>query len=163
MISKTQTGATFGAIMGALLVAATWASITFGEPASNVIDLVSFLVVPVGLFLAQFYYRSKATGAVGYGDAYGTGFLTVLFAALVAALGTFVLVSLDPTLTEAAQSQADAEMRRQNMPQDQREIAEGFMRAMFSPIGLAAANFFSTLIWGSIVALITSIFTRKSA
>ncbi len=60
-----------------------------------------------------------------------------------------------------AQAAAEQALRMQGLPDDQIEAALGIQEAMSGPIVAPLLGSISTMVVGTIIALISSIFTRK--
>ncbi|ACB74939.1 hypothetical protein Oter_1655 [Opitutus terrae PB90-1] len=105
-----------------------------------------------------------ATEAFGYGRALGAGVMIVLFATLFGTVLQYVYANMiNPNLQEVAVQAQIAKWEAAGMSSSQMEAAEGMMRKMSHPALQAVFQIIGGMLFGTILALITSAFVKRPA
>ena len=103
------------------------------------------------------------TEPFGYGRAFGAGFMIALFAALFGAVGHWIYMSLiNPGFTDVLLQAQVASWEEMGMNSAQIENAEAFTRKFMHPAVQAGMAFVFGTIFGTVVALVTSAFLKRS-
>lgn len=100
----------------------------------------------------------------GYGRALGAGVMVVLFGAIFGVIFNLVYMQLiNPGMSDLIVQAQSAKFEAKGMSGAQLEQAEKFTRMMTGPIISSCFNFFIGMIFGTIIALITSAFLKRPA
>ncbi len=125
---------------------------------------LSYVILLLGILLAQMHYRDKhLDGDITFGQSFSVGFLTGLFASIIAAIFSFFFISylgedyvetlLEKTMVELeANPDLTDEQIEQSMSMVQKFMTPGIMTIF----GLLSSTFVSL-----ILALIAGAFTKK--
>ncbi len=125
---------------------------------------LSYVILLLGILLAQMHYRDKhLDGYITFGQSFSVGFLTGLFASIIAAIFSFFFISylgedyvetlLEKTMVELeANPDLTDEQIEQSMSMVQKFMTPGIMTIF----GLLSSTFVSL-----ILALIAGAFTKK--
>lgn len=127
-------------------------------------SLATLAILFVSVYFAQINHRDNELGGyMKYGRGVGVGLLTTLFIGILSAVFTIILIKfVDPGVVEA-----QLEVQRQAMIErglSDEEIEQGmkFTRQFASnPLILFFATVIGTMIWGLVISLVSSAFTRK--
>lgn len=114
-------------------------------------------------FLIKSYRDNHLHGNITYGQSVGAGIIIFLYYSIIAAIFTYILYKvIDPGLTDKMMAFTEDTIRRQGrVPESSMETVMAFQRKMMQPGILAIGTIFFTMIFGTIVTLLVSIFTRK--
>lgn len=128
--------------------------------------VVPLLIGIIGLVLS--IRESRATRAAeapwGYGSALGAGVMTALFAALFSAVFSYLYVGIiNPNFGDVVYQTQVAAMEAKNVPAEQIERAEPFMRKMMSPVMMTVVGTVMGFIWSVVLSLLIAIFFRQRA
>jgi hypothetical protein len=134
-----------------------------GNPFSKVSQWISYVLMVVGIILAQLSYRKSLGGAMSYGQALGVGVLTLVFASVVSGIYTFLLYEvIDPSLQEQMRLFTEEQIIKQGkVPEEQVEMAVEMAAKFQKPVMMVVMGIAGGAFIGLIISLITAIFTQK--
>ncbi|MCF6342636.1 MAG: DUF4199 domain-containing protein [Bacteroidales bacterium] len=126
---------------------------------------VSYLIMATGLFLAMISVRDKyLDGFASYGKAFGTGFWTGLFAAVLGALFTYIdVLYIDPGMIDEILVKAEESMlaANPNMSDEQLDQALSMTEMFTSPLMITVWAFIENVVSATILSLIIAIFAKR--
>lgn len=126
---------------------------------------ISYLILAAGLFWAMISFRDKHNGGfVSYGKAFGVGFWTGLFAAIISAIFTyFYVVYIDAGLVDQILLQAEESILESNpnMSDEQLEQALSITEMFTSPVMMTVWAFVGNIVVATILSLIIAIFAKR--
>jgi hypothetical protein len=127
------------------------------------IGYFSFVIYVAGIVIAQIYYRDRElNGFISYGQALGFGVAIMLFSGIVTALYTMILYTfIDPGLVDQMKIMQEEALLQRGMNEDQIEAAMSISSKMLTPGWMSIMGLFGSVIFGTIVSLVTSIFVKK--
>lgn len=130
-----------------------------GEPSllNRLVQYLSYAIWVAAIVLAIRAHKSELGGYISFGRSFLTGFATTLIMGLLSAVWTFFFFSiLAPEaldiLLEGALSQ---------MPEDQAEDAEDYMKMIFTPGFMVVMVVIMSLVVGCIVSLIAGLVMKN--
>jgi hypothetical protein len=101
-------------------------------------------------------------GFITYGQSLGAGVVIMLYYAIIAAIFGYILYKfLDPGLIDKMLMVAEEAMIEQGIPESAMEQGLKVQKKLMTPGFMAIASIFSTMLIGTIIALLISIFTRR--
>jgi len=125
----------------------------------------SYLIMAGGLFWAMVSFRDKINrGFITYGKAFGVGFWTGLFAAILGSIFTYIYVTMiDPGMIEEILLKAEDQILESNpnMSDEQLEQALSMTEKFTSPIMITIWGFVANVIFATILSLIIAIFVKR--
>ncbi len=136
------------------------------QSAQMVLTIGGLAISIVGIVLGTKARRSEipATEPFGYGRALGAGVMIALFSAV---FGTIVHLAytqaINPDFNEVLLQGQLAKLEADGVPSSQLDAAEVVMRKMMHPALQAVFGLVGGTLYGTVVALITSIFLRRRA
>ncbi len=129
------------------------------------ITWLSYLIMAGGLYYAMVSYRDKyAGGFLSYGQAFGAGFWTGLFASILAAIFTyFYFAEINPGLVDEIITKAEESILAGNPDISDEDLDRALsMTARFTtPAMLTVWSFIANVILATILSLIIAIFARR--
>jgi hypothetical protein len=153
----------YGLLLSVVMIVAYLLLYLLDYNKSAVATIIPILLLVAGVALASADYRNKKLGGfISYGKAVKIGFLTVLFAAFVIAVYTFVYHSaINPG--ELNQLKKDSILAIYNMDLEPEKEAQAvqMQKYIFNPLTFSVISIFSLAFFGIIIALITSIFIKR--
>jgi hypothetical protein len=133
-----------------------------GQSQNKSLGYISFLLYAIGIVLIQINYRNKElNGTISYGQAVGIGVGVMLFAGIISALYTIIIFKIDPGLIEQIKVMQEDSMLKRGMSQDQVDSAMSIASKMMTPGVMAISGLFGSVLIGTIISLISSIFVKK--
>jgi hypothetical protein len=155
---------TYGIYLAAALIFYNVVLYVLGESMNKTLGLITWVIMAVGIYLCQKDYRDKELGGyIDYSKALGFGVAIMLFAGVLNALYTVVLMKIDPSLIDQIRIMQEEALMQQGMSDDQIEMASAMMSKLQSPLIIVVSSLFSFALIGFIISLITSIFIKQKA
>lgn len=152
-----------------LAIAMILSSVIFyvtGNPFSKMAQYLSYPIMIAGILYGQISYKKELDGGITYGQSFGAGLLTMVFASVISGIYTYLLYDIiDPSLQDQLRLYTEEQIISQGrVPEDQLDMAVEMATKFQTPTMMfAMAIIFGSLL-GAIISLITSIFVKtKSA
>lgn len=153
---------TYGIYLAVALILYNVVLYVLGESMNKTLGLVTWVIMAVGIYLCQKDYRDKELGGfIDYSKALGFGVAIMLFAGVLNALYTVILMKIDPSLMEQIRVMQEEALMQQGMSDDQIEMAGEMMSKFQSPLVLVISSLFTFAFIGFIISLVTSIFIKR--
>jgi len=152
-----------GIYLGIAFILLSVAFYVTGNPFSKVSQWIMYVLMVVGIILAQISYRKSLGGEMSYGQALGVGVLTLVFASVVSGIYTFLLYEvIDPSLQEQMRLFTEEQIIKQGkVPEEQVEMAVEMAAKFQTPVMMVVMGIAGGAFIGLIISLITAIFTQK--
>jgi hypothetical protein len=121
--------------------------------------LLSFIV----LFLLQRSYRDTYNnGFITYGKSLGVGVVIFIYASVIIAIYTYLLYTvIDPGMVDKQMAMAADKMVAKGIPEASMDAALKMQEKMLQPWIISLMGIFTTIFYGFILSLISSIFVAK--
>ncbi|MGQ7871099.1 DUF4199 domain-containing protein [Sunxiuqinia sp. sy24] len=133
-----------------------------GENMNTSLGLVTWGIMAVGIFLCQKGYRDKElNGYIEYSKALGFGVSVMLFAGVLNALYSVIIMKIDPTIMEQVRILQEEAMMKQGLSDEQIEMAGEMMSKMQSPLIIVLSSLLTFAFIGFVISLVTSIFVKR--
>jgi hypothetical protein len=123
-----------------------------------------FMVILVGLlyFFIKSYRDNYLNGYMTYGQSVGAGVILCLYYAVIGALFTYILYSyIDTGLSAKLLANTEEVMRQKGTPESAIGPALEMVKKFQKPWIMALSSLFSVMLFGTIISLLVSIFTKK--
>lgn len=161
--SIVQSALYYGLIFGVALIIMNLIFYLADLQQSTAGIVISIIVMVGGIFLASLDFRNKKlNGFISYGKAFKIGFLTMLFAAVIVTIYTYIYhMYINPADLIAAKNERIQEVYNGGYSPEQEAQTIKYIENFTTPIIATVAAFFSSIIMGALVSLITSIFVKK--
>jgi len=155
----------YGLYIGIVLTLFSVILYVTGQTTNKTLGYISFPLYIVCIVFAQIHYRnSELNGEISYGQAVGFAVAAMLFSGVITALYTIILYSfIDPGLVDQMKTLQEEAMLQKGMTEDQIEAAMSIASKMMTPGWMSIMGLFGTVLIGTIVSLISSIFVKKQA
>ena len=153
---------TYGIYLSLVLILYNVILYVTGQNLNQTMGYISYIIMGVGIFLCQQSYRNKELGGyISYSSALGFGVAIMLFAGVLNALYSVILLKIDPSILDQVRIMQEEKMIQQGMSDEQIEMAGQIMSKFQNPIIMAVTALLSFAFIGFIISLITSIFIKK--
>ncbi|MCX6320433.1 MAG: DUF4199 domain-containing protein [Bacteroidia bacterium] len=123
------------------------------------------MIIQIALlyFLIKSYRDNYMHGQITYGQSVGAGVIICLYYAIIMAIFGYILYTIiDPGLVTKQLAAAEEAMRAKgNLTEAQIETAMKFTGKIMKPGIMSISGIFISMIWGTILSLIVSIFIKK--
>jgi len=163
--SAIKPSLSYGLLLGIALIVYSLIMYLLDIDLESKVQWISYLIIAGGLFWAMISFRDKLSGGfITYGKAFGVGFLTGLFAAILSAIFTYIyLTMIDPGMIEEILLNAENKILESdpNMSDEQLEQALSIAEKFTSPIIMTILGFLSSVFFATILSLIIAIFVKR--
>ena len=162
-INAWKTNLTNGLILGLVGIVYTFIvyflDLTFSTYQGYIGMVIQLVVL---FFLLKSYRDNFRHGQITYGQSVGAGVIIyVYYAVIMAIFGYLLYTVIDPGLMKKALAVAEAKMASKGLPQAQIDTAMTLTSKMMKPAFTAIFGLFGTMISGTIISLIVSIFIKR--
>ncbi|WP_053180726.1 DUF4199 domain-containing protein [Sunxiuqinia dokdonensis] len=155
---------TYGIYLAVALILYNVVLYVLGESMNQTLGLVTWVIMAVGIYLCQKSYRDTELGGyIDYSKALGFGVAIMLFAGVLNALYSVILMKVDPSLMEQIRIMQEEALMQQGLSDDQIEAAGEMMNKFQSPLLIVISSLFTFAFIGFIISLVTSIFIKRKA
>lgn len=122
-----------------------------------------FVVLVAGLFyFIRAYRENYLKGFITYGQSLGAGVVIMLYYSIISAIFGYILFKfIDPGLVDKVLAMSEEAMIERGIPESAVEQGMKFQEKIMTPGIMNALSIFNNMLFGTIIALIVSIFTRK--
>ena len=157
----------YGLLTAVVSIAFSVLTYVLDVPFKSPVMYFSFIILIAGVVYGTLQYRNIYSGGyLSFGKAFLSGFFIVLTAIIITTIYTYVFMTIiDPSfldkVVEQSLEQAETKMMEKGLSEDQMGPALEITKKMMSPAWLTIMGLISNLIFGSIIALIAAIFTKK--
>jgi hypothetical protein len=155
----------YGLIIGVFLVAFSVIQWSLNLMMNKSMSWSIYLLMIVCLYIFAKKYRDDHLGGyISYGKALGFSVLTLAFASFIFGFYNFILYKfIDPGLADMIFEKSREQMLENNteLSEEQIDTALSFSRKFMTPAALFIGTMLSTVFFGFIISLITSIFVMK--
>jgi hypothetical protein len=130
---------------------------------------LGYLFMLIAVFLLYYFIRSYRDnylhGQITYGQSVGAGVIIWLYYSIIAAIFTYLLYKLiDPQLTDKLLAFSEENIRKSGrVPEGSIDAAMSIQKKFLKPEIMAPASIINNMIFGTIIALIVSIFTKRES
>jgi hypothetical protein len=152
----------FGVITGGVISLYLLTLYFFAALNNTALANISGFLFLIGGYVSVRRYRNELKGGfITYGKAYGTAFLTFLFAGLVWTIYEYILYKyLSPGLLEEKIAEAQEALLKLGWSEER--VAAFTTLSNPSPFGNALGYFFNATIWGAIISLLIAAFLKRN-
>ena len=162
--SVWKSALTTGVYLGIVFILTSVVFYVMGNPFSKVAQYLTYPIIIAGVVLSQISYKKTLGGEMTYGQAFGVGLLTMVFASIISGIYTYLLYEvIDPSLQDQLRIFTEEEiMRKGQVSEDQMEMVVDMATKFQKPPIMAAMAVVGGAFIGTIVSLVTAIFTKKN-
>lgn len=153
---------TYGIYLAAALILYNLILYLIGENLNQTFVYISYFIMGGGIYVCQMNYRDKELGGyIDYGNALGFGVAVMLFAGILNALYSVILLKVDPGMMEQLRIMQEENMMQQGMSDEDIEAMGKMMSKLQNPAVFVISSLFVYAFMGFIISLVTSIFLKK--
>lgn len=157
-----KTAALYGLYLGIALTLFYVILYVAGQSQNKTLALISYPLLAIGIIMAQINYRDRELGGhISYGQSVGFGAALMFFVGIITALYNLIIFKADPSLVEQAKIMQEEALLQRGMSEDEIEAAMAITSKMLTPGWMAIMSLFGSVLIGTIISLITSIFVKK--
>jgi hypothetical protein len=113
-------------------------------------------------YMIRSYRNTYLHGYITYGQSLGAGIIIFLYSAIITAIFTYILYKfIDTGLTAKLLAFTEEAMVKKGLPQQAIDAGMAIQKKIMVPEIMAPVGIFGSMLGGTIISLIVSIFTRK--
>ena len=123
-----------------------------------------FIVIQIVLLyiMLKSYRENFMHGQITYGQSVGAGVVIFLYSAIIGAIFMYILYTvIDSGLTEKQLAFVEEKMLQKGAPQEAVDAGMAIQRKIMKPEIMAPFSILGSMLWGTIISLIVSIFIKK--
>jgi hypothetical protein len=150
--------------LGIVLILVSIVFYVTGNTFSNWASYLTYPVIIAGVIYGQLYHKKELGGTLTYGQAVGSGTVTLIFASVITSIYTILLYKvIDPTLLEQMRIFIEQKIVQQGrVPEEQIDMSVNIAMKMQTPPLSIITGIVGGAITGLIISLITGIFVKKN-
>lgn len=128
---------------------------------------LGMLFMLISAFLLYYFIKSYRDnylhGRITYGQSLGAGVIIFFYYAVISAIFSYILFKfIDPGLTDKMLAMAEEQVRSTGkVPEEQMDAVMNMQKKFMAPEIIAPWSIVISMIFGTIISLVVSIFTRK--
>ena len=154
---------TNGLIMGLVGIVFTLV-VYFFDLTFNKANTYIFLAISAVLlyFLIISYRNNHLHGYITYGQSVGAGVIIFLYYSIISSIFMYLLYKvIDPGLTEKMLAFIEEQMLKKGIPEANMESIMAMQKKIMKPEIMSVIGIFNNMVFGTVISLLVSIFTRK--
>ncbi len=161
--TANATGAYYGLLTGIGLVIFNLLLYILNLQTSVYVGYFNYLIIIAAVWFAATSHRDKyQDGVISYGKSLAVGVLTMVYASFILAIYMYIYYKfIDPEAVGRLLIEAEEALYNMGYNEDFIEQSMEMQKVFMGPGYLAFGVFFSTVIQGTIISLIVSIFTKR--
>ena len=162
-VTVSQIGMRYGLILGLVLVVFSLILQMTGLAANNWISSISYIFIIAGIVMAHKAFKDGGDGYMTMGQGLGIGTLLSLIAGVLSSVVVFIYIKfIDDSMIQLIQEKQIEALEKQGMDDAQIEQAMKMAGAFTGPVAILIFGIIGTVVVGFILALIISLFTKKT-
>ncbi len=136
-----------------------------GNPFSKMAQYLGYPIMIAGILYGQINYKKELEGDITYGQAFGAGLLTMVFASVLSGIYTYLLYDIiDPSLQDQLRLYTEEQIVSQGrVPEEQIDMAVEMAAKFQTPTMMFAMSLVGGALMGTLISLITSIFVKTKS
>jgi hypothetical protein len=133
--------------------------LTFSKVPGYIFILAQIFIL---FYMIKSYRNTYLHGYITYGQSLGAGVIIFLYYSIITAIFTYILYKfIDTGLTAKMIAFAEETMAKRGLTQEQIDAGLSIQKKIMVPGIMAPLGILGSMLWGTIISLIVSIFTRK--
>ena len=157
-----KTAMVYGLYIGIMITLYSVIMYVTGQMQNKILGYLPVILYAVCILLAQTYYRDRdLNGSISYGEAVGFGVSVMLFSGIISALYNLIIFKIDPSLIEQIKMAQEEVYLKSGWSEDKIETTMAMASKMMTPGWMAIMGLCSSVLMGTIVSLVTSIFVKR--
>jgi hypothetical protein len=158
-----KSGLTHGLITGLALIIYSVLLFVLELNLKSGLNYLAYLIIIAGFIYGTKTYRDNAlNGSITYSKALGYSTVILLVAAILSTIYNYVFFTIiDPDIVDKILAVSEEKMLSRGMSDEQIEMGIEMSKKFMSPVLMTIMGFIWTMIFGFILALITSAFIKK--
>ena len=162
-VSVWKANLTNGLILGLISIVYTlvlyFFDLTFNKSLGYVFMIVQLFIL---YYMLKSYRDTHLHGYMTYGQSLGAGIVIILYSTILTTIFSYILYKfIDTGLSAKLLTFTEEGMVKKGMTQTQIDAGMAFSKKLLTPEFMMISGFFGSMIFGTIMSLLVSIFTRK--
>lgn len=135
-----------------------------GNMFSTWASYLSYPIIIAGIVYGQLTYKRELGGTLTYGQAVGSGVITLIYASVITGIYSYLLYKvIDTSLIEQTRAFLEQKLLQQGkLPDEQIDTFVNIMMKIYTPPVSIITSIFGGAFTGLIISLITGIFVKKN-
>ncbi len=160
--TTTRTALKWGVIIGIINILYSTAIMVSGQIGNQSLVYVSYLIIGIGIYLALNDFKKENAGFLSFGQGLGLGTMMSAIVGLISSFYSFAYVKfIDSSIMDQALKNAEREMEKRGLPDDQIDQAMEYSKMFMSPGVMFVSSVFIITLIGFILSLIISAIMKK--
>ncbi len=160
--TTTRTALKWGVIIGIINILYSTAIMVSGQIGNQNLGYAVYLIIGAGIYLALNDFKKENLGFISFGQGLGLGTMMTAIVGLISSFYSFAYMKfIDSSIPEQILKNAQREMEKKGLPDDQIDQAMEYSKMFMSPGVMFVAGVFFTVILGFILSLIIAAIMKK--
>jgi hypothetical protein len=160
--TTTRTALKWGVIIGIINILYSTAIMATGQIGNQSLGYAVYLIVGVGIYLALNDFKKENSGFLTFGQGLGLGTMMSAILGLISSFYSFAYMKfIDSSIPDQILKNAEREMEKKGLPDDQIEQAMQYSKMFMSPGVMFVAGVFFTVLLGFVLSLIIAAIMKK--
>ncbi len=160
--TTTRTALKWGVIIAIINIIYSTAIMIAGQIGNQTLGYVVYLIIGVGIYLALNDFKKDNSGYISYGQGLGLGTMMSAIIGLISSFYSFAYMKfIDTSIPDQILKNAEREMEKKGLPDDQIEQAMEYSKMFMSPGVMFVAGVFFTVLLGFVLSLIIAAIMKK--
>jgi Protein of unknown function (DUF4199) len=160
--TTTRTALKWGVIIGIINILYSTAIMATGQIGNQSLGYAVYLIIGVGIYLALNDFKKENSGFMTFGQGLGLGTMMSAILGLISSFYSFAYMKfIDSSIPDQILKNAEREMEKKGLPDDQIEQAMQYSKMFMSPGVMFVAGVFFTVLLGFVLSLIIAAIMKK--
>lgn len=160
--TTTRTALKWGVIIGIVNILYSTAIMISNQMGNQTLGYIVYLIMGVGLYLAMNDFKKENVGFMTFGQGLGLGTMMSTIVGLISSFYSFAYMKfIDSSIPDQILKNAEREMEKKGLPDDQIEQAMEYSKMFMSPGFMFMAGVFFTVLLGFLLSLVLSAIIKK--
>lgn len=160
--TTTRTALKWGVIIGIINVLYSTAIMVSGQIGNQTMGYAVYLIIGAGIYFALNDFKKENLGFMSFGQGLGLGTMMSTIVGLISSFYSFAYMKfIDSSIPDQILKNAEREMEKKGLPDDQIEQAMEYSKMFMSPGVMFIAGVFFTVLLGFVLSLIIAAIMKK--
>ena len=160
--TTTRTALKWGVIIAIISIIYSTAIMVTGQIGNQTLSYVVYLIIGIGVYLSLNDFKKENLGFMTFAQGLGLGTMTTTVSSMISGFYSLAYMKfIDPSMTGQILKNAEREMEKKGIPDDQIEQTMEYSKMFMSPGVMFVVGVISTVIVGFILSLIITAIMKK--
>lgn len=160
--TTSRTALKWGVIIGIVNILYSTATMVSGQIGNQALGYIVYLIIGVGIYFALNDFKKENFGFISFGQGLGLGTMMSAIVGIISSFYSFAYMKfIDSSIPDSILKNAEREMEKKGLPDDQIEQAMEYSKMFMSPGFMFVVGVFFMIILGFVLSLIIAAIMKK--